>query len=670
MIGKLLSKNPTSDINSLYNLISSSDDEHVLKYIGIKNLISSMTSVIELRSVCSACIESKNPVLHILLSWNIGEQPSFYQVDEAVNIVMTELNMIDHPAVYSLHFDKNFYHIHLITILIHPDKLISINPSNGWTYTAIQRAIKNIESIQGWELSGEKYKISALYNRDNQSIFIRNELISGQISAINIAKNLIKNCEYHDWKSFHSALANHGLRYEKRGRGGVIFVENTPIKASNIDRSLSFSTLENTLGPYVPADISLDIKQLETSQPISSVNDNEIWRLYIAERGKYIGSKMVNKNQLNEFHQKELQGLSQLQDGETDRLLTKRNWHGQYDQLIERRKLLGAKHRAELAMIRERQKRQRKEHTAQFKTFPSYYMWLMDRGEDALAEQWRTRSVDLSKFEYSADKLTANISRLLEISTNISNNIDQARNIPIVEEYIKKFVISSYIFSERESKVDISRIDAAACSGLRADGYEANDIKKAIVTASDSIRKYYDFLPADDINDYAEIAVKFAFCPFGKAIMNIFSADSINAGTEKYRLEILSKERDEFIVISTRSIIDKIKADQEIKVHSCRAAYETTLLELNRIKAEAPEAEGLSERLFGISRRRIDEYQSQLADAQKAVDAALYDLNKTLDLIECAERIAEAKNNALAEYSRLFPDKIKELITLQDKYIL
>ena len=52
------------------------------------------------------------------------------------------------------------------------------------------------------------------------------------------------------WEQLHRELAEAGLRYEKTGSGATVFVGDTGVKASRVDRQASLSKLQTRLGAY------------------------------------------------------------------------------------------------------------------------------------------------------------------------------------------------------------------------------------------------------------------------------------------------------------------------------------------------------------------------------------------------------------------------------------
>ena len=60
-------------------------------YVGTQNLLSPETAAYEMESVAIENVRCKAPAFHFILSWREMESPTTEQVDEAVNIALTEL---------------------------------------------------------------------------------------------------------------------------------------------------------------------------------------------------------------------------------------------------------------------------------------------------------------------------------------------------------------------------------------------------------------------------------------------------------------------------------------------------------------------------------------------------------------------------------------------------
>jgi hypothetical protein len=106
----------------------------------------------EMRATAQMNPRSKDPLMHIILSWREMELPTNEQIDEAVKIALKELDLPDCQAVWIVHADTENRHVHIVVNRIHPETYKAIQPAGRWTHRAIQRAARKIEIAQGWEI--------------------------------------------------------------------------------------------------------------------------------------------------------------------------------------------------------------------------------------------------------------------------------------------------------------------------------------------------------------------------------------------------------------------------------------------------------------------------------------------------------------------------------------
>ena len=90
------------------------------------------------------------------------KSPTNAQVDEAVNIALGELDLQENQALWSLQTDTENLHVHAAVNMISPESYRVIKPSGGWTKKNLERAAREIEIIQGWEVDqNSRYEVNA-----------------------------------------------------------------------------------------------------------------------------------------------------------------------------------------------------------------------------------------------------------------------------------------------------------------------------------------------------------------------------------------------------------------------------------------------------------------------------------------------------------------------------
>jgi len=218
----------------------------------------------EMIALAMESVRSKMPVTHWVMSWADNEVPSKEQVDEAVDIFLQRMGLEEHQALYALHGNTENYHVHILVNRVHPYTEKVVRPCNGFDIDGAHRVIAEIEARQGWH--NER---NALYSVNDKGELVKRayernpvpkpkaadmERATGLASAQRMAQEkghaVIKNAA--SWQELHSGLAGEGMLYAKKGSGAVIFVGDTVVKASSVDRAFSLSKLEKRLGPYEP----------------------------------------------------------------------------------------------------------------------------------------------------------------------------------------------------------------------------------------------------------------------------------------------------------------------------------------------------------------------------------------------------------------------------------
>ena len=251
-------KSKASNVRALVDYIAGvagGGDGEKVEHRGVFNLLSvdhdgQVQEMIDLAEV--AC-RSRQPVQHWILSWREGEQPTSRQADEAVGMLLTELGLWEHQAVYALHRDTHNCHVHVAVNRVHPttEKVVTVN--NGFDLEVAHRAIARIERRQGWEREARGLyavdpdgRAERLRPRDQgerrpsgraQDLEERTGQRSAQRIAIDDAAPIIR--QVRSWRELHAALAAQGMRYEKKGSGALLWIGEQPVKAGTVGRDCS-----------------------------------------------------------------------------------------------------------------------------------------------------------------------------------------------------------------------------------------------------------------------------------------------------------------------------------------------------------------------------------------------------------------------------------------------
>ena len=107
-------------------------------------------------------------------------------------------------------------------------------------------------------------------------------------------------------------MEDQGLRFEKKGSGAIIWVGETAVKASSVDRQFSIKKLSKRLGDFEPGVYSGTTK-IFAAEPVCEVNRKE-WEEYQVEkqrdltRHKEIRQRALAR--IKERHRREMQESS------------------------------------------------------------------------------------------------------------------------------------------------------------------------------------------------------------------------------------------------------------------------------------------------------------------------------------------------------------------------
>lgn len=355
----------------------------------------------EMVALAQDAARSSDPVNHYILSWREGEVPLPEQVEEAVTLFLDELGLEGHQAVYGLHSDTDNVHLHIALNRVHPETLRVVKIHGGFDLEAVHRAVARIEHAQGWMPERRaRYQVNErgeVVRSSRQQIEPRRptqdkcdrEAHSGYRSAertaIEEAAPIIASAK--SWEELHIALAERGMRYERTGSGAKVFVGDTALKASRVARDASLGKLERRLGPYRAALERLEVKSVEP-RPLRPELPG--WERYSEERAKYYSEKRHAWQRLRARLQQERRALRDGQRRRRTEVLSG-NFAGRGQLLNTLRSVLAEEQRAEGQAQRHDHAHAREHLRAQYPRFPSIEQWLRDRGQEALAEQWRYR---------------------------------------------------------------------------------------------------------------------------------------------------------------------------------------------------------------------------------------------------------------------------------------
>ena len=188
------------------------------------------------------------------------------------------------------------------------------------------------------------------------------------------------------WHELHARLAEHGMRYERRGSGAHIIVGDVVVKASTVARKATLSALQERLGAFEPAAGALPSPKREALDPGTPHLDR-----YHRAREAHRIAKDAERRAMEIEYERELEALRHKHERERDEALGQHSWKGLGLVLNAMRSVLATEQAEEKATLRERRRKAREGHRRRYPSWPSFEQWLMEQHAPELAHRWRHR---------------------------------------------------------------------------------------------------------------------------------------------------------------------------------------------------------------------------------------------------------------------------------------
>jgi hypothetical protein len=276
MIGKKVAKNAeragrkskASNIRDLTDYIAAPGTEEKLLYENGRNFLSGTLPAqqAEMIALAQEAPRSRDPVSHYILSWREGEQPTDDQAEHAVTVLLEELGLEEHQAIYGLHRDTDNVHLHVAVNRVHPENHRVVKPNKGFDIEAVHKAVARIEHEQAWQPERfARYVVredGSVARRDireagprqprqrSRDFEQRTGAKSAERIAIEDAAPILRDAR--TWAELHERLEGIGARLVQKGTGGLLWIGEQPVKPSAVDRGASFGALQKRLGPFTP----------------------------------------------------------------------------------------------------------------------------------------------------------------------------------------------------------------------------------------------------------------------------------------------------------------------------------------------------------------------------------------------------------------------------------
>lgn len=224
-------------------------------------------AILEMTANAEGAVRSRDTIHHVVLSWPADERPTPEQAAEAVRIYIEHIGFEEHLYAWALHDDTDNSHLHIVLDRATPEgKVRKIN--RGFTQIAGAKAIALIEAAQGWRpeanamvtlLEDGTLARSSSQREDSDLAPSPPQHVADQ-AAHEGNKTQIETVQEQigdlfrtagNWPELHAGLSQHELRYERKGSGAIIWLnDEEALKASSVSRHASLGKLEKRLGPF------------------------------------------------------------------------------------------------------------------------------------------------------------------------------------------------------------------------------------------------------------------------------------------------------------------------------------------------------------------------------------------------------------------------------------
>jgi hypothetical protein len=404
MIGKKIlnpkkSASKTERVSGLADYILCKDDPDKLVHAGARGFTTTTDAgrVAEMIALSTDATRSRDPISHYVLSWREHERPSAEQIEQAIDIFEMETGLTGHQIIYGVHDDTDNLHLH-IAVNRARDTFEKDAPYGAagvvkidFDKDVIHRVVARIEAGQGWEREARgRYQIDPAgqlvrTSRDDttrtpstraQDYEARTGSKSAERVGQEAAAPIIRQA--HTWDDLHAGLAAHGMRYERKGSGAIVWIGEQAVKASSVDRGAAIGRLQARLGPFQAAGAA---HERPPRNPEPMPGGRPEWDQYSKDRKDLQGSKSAAWQALRERHSDERKDLFGDQAKERQATLAG-DWRGRGALLNGLRSQLAAEQAGAKADQRDRHDQERETLRKEFPPVQDFSTWRRKQGHD------------------------------------------------------------------------------------------------------------------------------------------------------------------------------------------------------------------------------------------------------------------------------------------------
>jgi hypothetical protein len=238
------------------------------------NCISLSTISDEMNAVATKNNRIKDPVFHLILSWDKDDKPSDEQIFKCAEEAKKSLGFTDeHQYITAIHDDTDNVHVHIVL-----NKVNSINykgptrEHNKFNYYKLDKLMRELEVKYNFKHNSGPYVV---VNVDGKDII---EKRNGNIHVNNYSKSSFNKYEFYSdnesfytfvndnlkkhllfmlkdnptWNDINSYLYQYNVKFEVKGQGFVFSTLDSEfqIKASSVNENFSKNRMEKKLGNF------------------------------------------------------------------------------------------------------------------------------------------------------------------------------------------------------------------------------------------------------------------------------------------------------------------------------------------------------------------------------------------------------------------------------------
>lgn len=241
-----------------YILDTKSQDGEKVGSIRVTNCLSDDPADAAIEIIATQAMNKRSKAdkhYHIVFSFPPGETVDVETLHKIEDELCASIGLADHQRVSAVHVDTKKLHVHIAINKVHPRTYRNVEPY--YPKNKLMEACERLEIKYDLQRTnhGKNAKERVHGRASDMEAFSGEQSLLGWIIQ-NAAADL-KACRDtgSSWQDMHNALDQHGLEIRLRGAGLVIGVQGDKklsVKASSVDRSLSFKRLTDRWGEYVP----------------------------------------------------------------------------------------------------------------------------------------------------------------------------------------------------------------------------------------------------------------------------------------------------------------------------------------------------------------------------------------------------------------------------------